>query len=101
MQSNPSYEAFAPRQRARDTGHMRRCTMAFWTGHRRVFAWSLTVALVVLTVAQASVPVALNLWSQRLFDALEQRHFGDVAHEAGVAILIILANMLVMTLHLG
>ena len=79
---------------------MQRCTMAFWTGHRRVFAWSLTLALVVLTVAQASVPVALNLWSQRLFDALEQRDFANLQHEAGVAVLIILANMLVMTAHL-
>ncbi len=69
-------------------------------GHRRVFAWSLTLALVVLTVAQAAVPVALNLWSQRLFDALEQRDFANLLHEAGVAVLIILANMLVMTVHL-
>ena len=38
-------------------------------------AWSPTLALVVLTVAQAAVPVALNLWSQRLFDALEKRGF--------------------------
>jgi putative ATP-binding cassette transporter len=80
---------------------MRRCTTAFWTGRRRAFAWSLTLGLAILTIAQAAVPVALNLWSQRLFDALEQRNFGNVAHEAGVAILIILANMLVMTLHLG
>ena len=74
--------------------------MAFWMGPRRVFAWSLTLALVVLTVAQAAVPVALNLWSQRLFDALEQRDFGNVLHEAGFAVLIILANVLVMTVHL-
>lgn len=69
-------------------------------GPRRLFAWSLTLALVVLTVAQASVPVALNLWSQRLFDALEQRNFGNLLHEASVAVLIILANVLVMTFHL-
>jgi putative ATP-binding cassette transporter len=74
--------------------------MVFWTGHRRIFAWSLTLALVVLTVAQAAVPVALNLWSQRLFDALEQRDFANVLHEAGIAVVIILANILVMTAHL-
>mgnify|MGYP006137692335 CR=1 FL=1 len=51
----------------------------------------------VLTVAQAAVPVALNLWSQRLFDALEQRDFANVLHEAGVAVLIILANVLVLS----
>jgi len=74
--------------------------MAFWTGQRRIFAWSLTLALVVLTIAQAAVPVALNLWSQRLFDALEQRDFTNLLHETGVAVMIILANMLVMTAHL-
>ena len=69
-------------------------------GPRRIFAWSLTLALAVLTIAQAAVPVALNLWSQRLFDALEQRDFGNMLNEAGIAVLIILANMLVMTAHL-
>jgi putative ATP-binding cassette transporter len=79
---------------------LRHCSIAFWTGSNRLFAWGLTLVLVVLTVAQASVPVALNLWSQRLFDALEQRNFGNLLHEACVAILIILANVLVMTFHL-
>ena len=90
MQSNPALEAPGTRQRTEHPG--RRCTVAFWMGRRRVFAWSLTLALVVLTVAQAAVPVALNLWSQRLFDALEQRDFSNMLHEAGVAVLIILGD---------
>ena len=98
MQPNLAHEALTTRQQPEDPD--RRCTTAFWRGHRRVFAWSLTIALVVLTVAQAAIPVALNLWSQRLFDALEQRDFASVLHEAGIAVLIILANVLVMTVHL-
>ena len=101
MQSNPTLDALTSRRRSEnDPDRSHRCTVAFWTGHRRIFAWSLTLALVVLTIAQASVPVALNLWSQRLFDALEQRDFGHVMNEAGIAVMIIVANMLVMTVHL-
>ena len=54
----------------------------------------------VLTVVQVSVPVALNMWSQRLFDALEQRDFDNVLRQASVAVLIIIANVVVMTIHL-
>lgn len=101
MQSNPTLDALTSRRQSEnDPDRSHRCTVAFWTGHRRIFAWSLTLALVVLTIAQASVPVALNLWSQRLFDALEQRDFGHVMNEAGIAVMIIVANMLVMTVHL-
>ena len=100
MQSNPLHPLLTTRQRREDTGRFQRCAVAFWTGPRRMLAWSLTLGLVALTVAQAAVPVALNLWSQRLFDALEQRDFGNVMHEAGVAVMIIVANMLVMTVHL-
>ena len=100
MQTKSTLQSLASRQRPEETNEARKCTVAFWTGHRRVFAWGLTLALVVLTIAQASVPVALNLWSQRLFDALEQRDFGTVMHETGIAVMIILANMVVMTVHL-
>src|SRR5215210_8634290 len=98
MQSISAHEVSRTRQRNEDPD--RRCITAFWRGRSGVFAWSLTLALVVLTVAQAAIPVALNLWSQRLFDALEQRDFANVLHEAGVAVLIILANVAVMTVHL-
>jgi len=100
MQSNPAQQPSTVPQRLEHPDRLRQCTTAFWTGHRRFFAWSVTLALVALTVAQAAVPVALNLWSQRLFDALEQRDFGHVLHEAGFAVMIILANVLVMTFHL-
>ncbi len=73
---------------------------AFWTGPRRRFAWTITVALILLTVVQVTIPIALNLWSQRLFDALEQRDLRTVLAQVGVLLLIILANVTVMTVHL-
>ncbi|MGE0799859.1 MAG: SbmA/BacA-like family transporter [Lautropia sp.] len=100
MQSTPPHQASTIENRAGSPDRLPRCATAFWIGDRRRFAWSLTLALVVLTIAQAAIPVALNLWSQRLFDALEQRDFATVLREAGVAALIILANLLVMTSHL-
>ena len=78
----------------------RRPALAFWAGEQRRFAWVLTISLIALTVVQVSVPVALNMWSQRLFDALEQHDFANVLRQAGVAVLIIIGNVVVMTIHL-
>ncbi|MFT3801878.1 MAG: SbmA/BacA-like family transporter [Burkholderiaceae bacterium] len=100
MPSTPPHEAPTIENRSGTPDRLARCATAFWLGDRRRCAWGLTFALVVLTAAQAAVPVALNLWSQRLFDALEQRDFATVLRETGVAGLIILANLLVMTSHL-
>ena len=44
----------------------------YWRSERRRAAYGLTLIVVVLTVAQVATPVAINLWSERLFDALEQ-----------------------------
>jgi len=100
MPSTPPHEAPTIENRSGNPGRPPRCATAFWLGDRRRLAWGLTLALVALTVAQAAIPVALNLWSQRLFDALEQRDFATMLQETGVAGLIILANLLVMTSHL-
>ncbi|MFT4103757.1 MAG: SbmA/BacA-like family transporter [Burkholderiaceae bacterium] len=100
MPSTPPHDAPTIENRSGNPDRLPRCATAFWLGDRRRFAWGLTLALVVLTIAQAAVPVALNLWSHRLFDALEQRNFTTVLRETGVAGLIILANLLVMTSHL-
>ena len=49
--------------------------------------------LIVLTVAQVASPVLLNLWSEYLFDALEQRALGRFLLLASALGIIILANM--------
>ncbi|HYG89568.1 MAG TPA: ABC transporter ATP-binding protein/permease [Azospirillum sp.] len=45
----------------------------YWACERKWTVRFLTVALGLLTVGQVLVPIMINLWSQRLFDALEQR----------------------------
>ncbi|MEZ5740281.1 MAG: SbmA/BacA-like family transporter [Burkholderiaceae bacterium] len=82
------------------TFRMRYLAATFWCGEHRGIAWVLTLSLVVLTIAQVSIPVMLNYWSQQLFDALEQRDIDNVLRQVGVAVLIIAANVLVMTTHL-
>ena len=100
MPANPPEHALRIEHRSGASARLRGPATTFWTGDRRVFAWGLTLALAALTVAQAAVSVALNLWSLRLFDALEQHDFTSVLQEAAFALLIVLANVLVMTSHL-
>lgn len=77
-----------------------RLAAAFWVGRQRWFAWWLSIALVLLTLAQVGIPIALNVWNQRLFDALEQRDFDQLLRQVGVAVLIIVGSMIIMTVHL-
>ncbi|MEZ5741757.1 MAG: ABC transporter ATP-binding protein/permease [Burkholderiaceae bacterium] len=73
---------------------------AFWTGPRRRSAWLTALALVVFTIAQVAIPIALNVWSQHLFDAIEQRDTAGLLRQIGNAGLIVLASLVVMTTHL-
>lgn len=72
----------------------------YWLGRTRVTVWALTVALVVLTIGQVSIPVLINLWSERLFDALEQRSMDRFLTMIGVVGLIIAYNIVIVVLHL-
>jgi putative ATP-binding cassette transporter len=45
----------------------------YWASDEKWRARLLTGTLGVLTIGQVIVPILINLWSQRLFDALEQR----------------------------
>jgi putative ATP-binding cassette transporter len=45
----------------------------YWGGEDKWRVRLLTAGLVLFTVGQVIVPIMINLWSQRLFDALEQR----------------------------
>ena len=61
MQSNPTLDALTSRRRSEnDPDRSHRCTVAFWTGHRRIFAWSLTLALVVLSPLASANPDGLE-----------------------------------------
>ncbi|WP_051658419.1 SbmA/BacA-like family transporter [Azospirillum argentinense] len=72
----------------------------YWSGRERWSVWLLAVALLALTVAQVSVPVMMNLWSQRLFDALEQRALERLPVMAAAAGGILLYNIAVTVAHL-
>ncbi|QCO05168.1 SbmA/BacA-like family transporter [Azospirillum argentinense] len=72
----------------------------YWLGRERWSVWLLAVALLALTVAQVSVPVMMNLWSQRLFDALEQRAMERLPVMAAAAGGILLYNIAVTVAHL-
>ncbi|WP_085554578.1 ABC transporter ATP-binding protein/permease [Azospirillum agricola] len=72
----------------------------YWTGENRVAVWLLTTALVVLTVGQVVVPVLINIWSERLFDALEQRSMDRFFTMVGAVGVIIAFNIVNAVLHL-
>jgi putative ATP-binding cassette transporter len=77
-----------------------RLSGAYWQSGQRWRARVLMATLVALTVAQVLIPVAINQWSLRLFDALEQRALGEFVMLIGVLLLIIAANALVQITHL-
>ena len=72
----------------------------YWTGDGRLAVWLLTAALVALTVGQVIVPVLINLWSERLFDALEQRSMDRFFTMIAVVGGIIVFNIVNAVLHL-
>ncbi|CAO3381103.1 SbmA/BacA-like family transporter [Azospirillum argentinense] len=72
----------------------------YWSGRDHWSVRPLAVALLALTVGQVSVPVMMNLWSQRLFDALEQRAMDRLPVMAAAAGGILLFNIAVTVAHL-
>src|SRR5215467_6911239 len=58
------------------------CASGFWgRTHARV-SWSLTVALLMLALAQLAVQYRLNFWNRDFFNALEQRDAGRLWEQA-------------------
>lgn len=72
----------------------------YWRDGGRWRARSLTLLLVVLTIGQVALAVALNRWTEGLFDALEQRALDRFLVLIGLLGGIIAANAGVVTLHL-
>lgn len=88
----PRQEAFARRFLALAGG--------YWSSERKWSVRLLTGAFVLLTIGQVSEPVMFNLWSERLFDALEQRSMDRFLLVAAMISGIILFNIFVQALHL-
>lgn len=79
--------------------HFWRLAGGFW----REATWlarGLTAALVALTAGQVMVQVALNLWTERLFDAFGTKSMSGFLLLAGAFAGILLANLAVTTSHL-
>ncbi len=72
----------------------------YWRSERKWKALWLTLLLVVLTVAQVAIPIALNSWNENLFNALEKRSMGRFTLLLGALFVIIAANVVITTSHL-
>lgn len=72
----------------------------FWcTEHKAKIRWQ-TFALVLLTIMQIGLAVAINEWNAALFNALEQRSMPDFLMQIGLLLLIFAASMIVTMSHL-
>ena len=71
-----------------------------WNGDDKWRVRGLTLLLVVLTIGQVALAVALNDWIEGLFDALEQRALDRFVVLIGLLGGIIAVNAGVVTLHL-
>ena len=72
----------------------------YWSGPDKWPVRLLTGVLVLLTMAQVFVPVMINLWSQRMFDALEQRATDRLPVMVAAACGIIAFSVAVTVVHL-
>ncbi len=72
----------------------------YWSSEKKWSVRLLTAALGLLTVGQVVVPILINLWSQRLFDALEARSMDRFVTMIGAVGVIILFNIANTILHL-
>ncbi|PKU26092.1 ABC transporter ATP-binding protein/permease [Telmatospirillum siberiense] len=72
----------------------------YWRSEKRWSIRLLTISLVILTIGQVTEPVLFNLWSERLFDALEQRSMDRFLMVGAMIAGIIVFNIGVQILHL-
>ncbi len=81
-------------------GEFVRLAGPFWASEARWRANLLTVALVVLTVGQVALAVVLNIWLEKLFNALGARALDRFFLLISVFVLIVAGNAAVVTSHL-
>jgi vitamin B12/bleomycin/antimicrobial peptide transport system ATP-binding/permease protein len=81
-------------------GEFVRLAGPFWASETRWRANLLTVALVLLTFAQVALAVVLNLWLEKLFNALGARALDRFFLLISVFVLIVAGNAAVVTMHL-
>ena len=72
----------------------------YWTSEKKGRAILYSVALLLLTVLQVGVPVAINRWMRALFDALESHEMKQFTQLSGVLLVIIVSNVAIVNFHL-
>jgi putative ATP-binding cassette transporter len=72
----------------------------FWNSEDKIVVRGLTLGLVMLTVLQIVIAVAITEWTAGLFDALEQHSMTRLMTQTGMLLLIFAANMGVTALHM-
>jgi putative ATP-binding cassette transporter len=81
-------------------GRFIRVAGPYWLAEERWRARSLTAVLVVLTIGQVVIPIALNIWTENLFEALARQSMTRFTYILGLLAVIIGANVLIVTTHL-
>lgn len=80
--------------------HFHELAMPFWSSEDgKRYVW-MGVFLFLLTVLQVGIPIALNIWNEKLFNALEVRAMDRFEVLIGVLGLIIAANVAITSTHL-
>jgi len=85
------------------TGFLRRFAhgaLPFWSAPHKWMNRARLLALLLVTCAQVAVQVALNFWSARLYNALEERAFGQFIAQLYVFGGLLVSSMAVFALQI-
>ena len=77
-----------------------RLAFAYWRSGESWKAWSLTISLVMLTLAQVLLAIWTNYWNRALFDALGDRSVSRFLAQIGIFAIIFVLTMSVTATHL-
>lgn len=72
----------------------------YWNSNEKWTVRGLVALLLFLTIAQVVIPILINLWSARLFDALEQKSIERFFTQIVQIGFILIASMTVTATHL-
>ena len=72
----------------------------FWNSEERWSVRALTLALILLTVAQIVLQVRINLWSANLFNALDHRSMAQFFQQLEILGMILVASMTINATHM-
>ncbi len=72
----------------------------YWNSEHKWAIRGLTMVLLTLTGAQVVVQIALNLWTEQLFDAFGKRSMAGFIELAAVFVAIIVGQVAVVSVHL-